>query len=152
MCGPSLAAMPATGSCRHRHHRGRSIVGSRDRVCSHMYWYRSMPIINRSTGSRRFTLAKASTWIVRHLLDWVGATSELLSPVVEAVRDHVMSASKLHADDTPDPVLAPGNGQDQYRTALDLCPRRPAIGRYDRTRRLVRRLPGPQGREPQGCI
>jgi transposase len=42
---------------------------------------------------------------------WVGATSELLAPLVQAVRDHVMAASKLHADDTPVPVLAPGNGK-----------------------------------------
>lgn len=42
---------------------------------------------------------------------WVGAASELLTPLVEAVRDHVLSASKLHADDTPVPVLAPGNGK-----------------------------------------
>src|SRR5271156_564825 len=45
------------------------------------------------------------------LAGWVGATSELLALLVEAVRDHVMSASKLHADDTPVPVLAPGNGR-----------------------------------------
>jgi len=45
------------------------------------------------------------------LAGWVGATSELLVPLVEAVRGHVISASKLHADDTPVPVLAPGNGK-----------------------------------------
>jgi transposase len=45
------------------------------------------------------------------LAGWVGATSELLAPLVQAVREHVMSASKLHADDTPVPVLAPGNGK-----------------------------------------
>lgn len=45
------------------------------------------------------------------LAGWVGATSELLDPLVEAVRVHVMSATKLHADDTPVPVLAPGNGR-----------------------------------------
>jgi hypothetical protein len=45
------------------------------------------------------------------LAGWVGATSELLAPLVEAIRAHVMSASKLHADDTPVPVLAPGNGR-----------------------------------------
>ncbi len=45
------------------------------------------------------------------LAGWVGATSELLAPLVDAVRDHVMSASKLHADDTPVPVLAPGTGK-----------------------------------------
>ena len=41
----------------------------------------------------------------------VGETSELLAPLVEAVRDHVLSASRLHADDTPVPVLAPGTGK-----------------------------------------
>src|ERR1700677_34515 len=45
------------------------------------------------------------------LAGWVGATSELLAPFVEAVRDHVVSAAKIHADDTPVPVLAPGNGK-----------------------------------------
>jgi hypothetical protein len=42
---------------------------------------------------------------------WVGASSELLAPSVEALRKHVLSASKIHADDTPVPVLAPGNGK-----------------------------------------
>jgi transposase len=41
----------------------------------------------------------------------VGATSELLAPLVDAVRVYVMSASKLHTDDTPVPVLALGNGK-----------------------------------------
>jgi transposase len=45
------------------------------------------------------------------LAGWVGATSELLSPLVEAIRAHIMAADKLHADDTPVPVLAPGNGK-----------------------------------------
>jgi transposase len=45
------------------------------------------------------------------LAGWVGAASELLAPLVDAVRKHVMSASKIHADDTPVPVLAPGNGK-----------------------------------------
>jgi transposase len=45
------------------------------------------------------------------LAGWVGATADLLAPLVEAVRGHVMAATKLHADDTPVPVLAPGNGR-----------------------------------------
>ena len=45
------------------------------------------------------------------LADWVGGTSQLLAPLVDAVRRYVMAASKLHADDTPVPVLAPGNGK-----------------------------------------
>jgi transposase len=45
------------------------------------------------------------------LAGWVGAASELLAPLVDAVRHHVLGATKLHADDTPVPVLAPGNGK-----------------------------------------
>lgn len=45
------------------------------------------------------------------LAGWVGASSYLLAPLVDALRDHVLSARKIHADDTPVPVLAPGNGK-----------------------------------------
>jgi transposase len=45
------------------------------------------------------------------LADWVSGTSQLFGPLVEALRRHVMAAQKLHADDTPVPVLAPGNGK-----------------------------------------
>ena len=45
------------------------------------------------------------------LADWVGSASKLLEPLNEVLRKHVMSAAKLHADDTPVPVLKPGNGR-----------------------------------------
>ena len=45
------------------------------------------------------------------LAGWVGAASDLLAPLVDAVRKHVLAGSKLHADDTPVPVLAPGLGR-----------------------------------------
>jgi transposase len=45
------------------------------------------------------------------LADWVGATSELLKPLVEALRQYVLAGRKVHADDTPVPVLAPGDGK-----------------------------------------
>ena len=45
------------------------------------------------------------------LAGWVGASSELLTPFVEELRKYVLSAKKIHADDTPVPVLAPGNGK-----------------------------------------
>jgi transposase len=41
----------------------------------------------------------------------VGASAELLAPLKDALRQYVMSANKLHADDTPVPVLAPGTGK-----------------------------------------
>jgi transposase len=45
------------------------------------------------------------------LADWVGGSAELLAPLNNALRQYVMSANKLHADDTPVPVLAPGTGK-----------------------------------------
>ena len=45
------------------------------------------------------------------LADWVGAASHLLAPLVDQIRRHVLAAEKIHADDTPVPVLAPGNGK-----------------------------------------
>lgn len=45
------------------------------------------------------------------LAGWVGAASEALAPLVDAVRRYVISTAKLHADDTPVPVLAPGDGR-----------------------------------------
>jgi len=45
------------------------------------------------------------------LANWVGAASALLRPLVDVIRRHVLAGAKLHADDTPIPVLAPGNGK-----------------------------------------
>jgi transposase len=44
------------------------------------------------------------------LADWVGRASWLLAPLVDALGRTVMKAGKLHADDTPVPVLDPGRG------------------------------------------
>jgi len=73
------------------------------KYCDHLPLYRQSEIYAREgVELERSTLA-----------DWVGVTSALLAPLVEALRCHVMSATKLHADDTPVPVLAPGNGKTQ---------------------------------------
>jgi transposase len=40
---------------------------------------------------------------------WVGRCEELCRPLTEALRRYTMAGKKLHADDTPIPVLAPGN-------------------------------------------
>ncbi|EGV7286789.1 IS66 family transposase [Salmonella enterica subsp. enterica serovar Havana] len=42
---------------------------------------------------------------------WMGACGVLIAPLVEALRRHVLAPGKIHADDTPMPVLSPGNGQ-----------------------------------------
>jgi transposase len=45
------------------------------------------------------------------LAGWVGAASELVAPLVDQISKHVLAGSKIHGDDTPVPVLAPGNGR-----------------------------------------
>jgi len=71
------------------------------KYCDHQPLYRQAEMYTREgVELERSTLA-----------DWVGGCSRLLEPLVEALHRHVMSAGKLHADDTPVPVLAPGNGK-----------------------------------------
>jgi transposase len=71
------------------------------KYCDHLPLYRQAEIYARDgVELDRSTMA-----------EWVGGCSQLLEPLVEALRRHVMSAAKLHADDTPVPVLAPGNGK-----------------------------------------
>ena len=71
------------------------------KYCDHLPLYRQSEIYARQDVElERSTLA-----------DWVGGSAQLLEPLVEALRRYVMAASKLHADDTPVPVLAPGNGK-----------------------------------------
>lgn len=45
------------------------------------------------------------------LADWVGGASQLLEPLVGALGRYVLSAEKIHGDDTPVPVLDPGRGK-----------------------------------------
>jgi transposase len=71
------------------------------KYCDHLPLYRQSGIYAREgVELDRATLA-----------DWVGKMAALVSPLVEAVGQHVMAAEKLHVDDTPVPVLAPGTGK-----------------------------------------
>lgn len=45
---------------------------------------------------------------VSTMADWVGACAATLYPLVALIRAHVFSAERIHADDTPVPVLAKG--------------------------------------------
>ena len=45
------------------------------------------------------------------LADWVGGAARTLDPLVVALRRYVLSGEKVHGDDTPVPVLAPGEGK-----------------------------------------
>jgi transposase len=45
------------------------------------------------------------------IAEWVGGCTELIAPLTESLARHVFAASKLHADDTPVPVLDPERGK-----------------------------------------
>ena len=45
------------------------------------------------------------------LAEWVGGCHRLLDPLIEALAGYVLKPGKLHADDTPVPVLDPGRGK-----------------------------------------
>lgn len=71
------------------------------KYCDHLPLYRQSGIYARDgVELDRATLA-----------DWVGKMAALLRPLVGAVERHVLIAERLHADDTPVPVLAPGSGK-----------------------------------------
>ena len=71
------------------------------KYCDHLPLYRQSQIYARSgVELDRTTLA-----------EWVGSMSALVAPLIDALDAYVMSAQKLHADDTPIPVLAPGTGK-----------------------------------------
>ena len=71
------------------------------KYCDHAPLYRQSQIY-----------ARAGVSLDRSLLaQWVALCLRLLRPLVEALARHVLMAEKLHADDTPLPVLEPGRGR-----------------------------------------
>src|SRR5439155_17149814 len=92
-------------------------AGSRMGRETHVRCWESVAVqIHRAT---HYPLYRQSETFAREGIDldrstlagWVGAASELLTPLADEIRKHVMAASKIHADDTPVPVLAPGTGK-----------------------------------------
>ena len=45
------------------------------------------------------------------LADWIGGIARLMTPLAELIGRYVVAAAKVHADDTPVPVLDPGRGK-----------------------------------------
>ena len=90
------------------------------KYCDHLPLYRQSGIYAREgVELDRATMAT-----------WVGKVTALVSPLVEAIANHVMAAQKLHVDDTPVPVLAPGTGKTKTgRLWVYLRDERPFGGR-----------------------
>jgi transposase len=71
------------------------------KYCDHLPLYRQAQIYAREgVELERSTMA-----------EWVAGCFRLLEPLVEALARYVMTGHKLHADDTPVPVLEPGRGR-----------------------------------------
>jgi transposase len=71
------------------------------KFADHQPLYRQSQIYARQgVDLQRSTLAR-----------WVAEASDLVEPLVEVLRRYVMRTDKLHGDDTPLPVLAPGTGK-----------------------------------------
>jgi transposase len=86
--------------------RGRATAGLLAHVlvakyADHLPLYRQCEIYARAgVDLKRSTLA-----------DWVGQATALLRPLGDALARHVLAGARVHADDTPVPVLAPGTGK-----------------------------------------
>ena len=86
------------------------------------------------------------------LASWVGESARLLDPLVGALERYVLDARKLHADDTPVPVLAPGKGRTQTgRLWAYVRDDRPAAG-PDPPAVVYRYSPDRKGERPQSHL
>lgn len=88
----------------------------------HLPLYRQEDIYRRSGAH----IARSS------MASWVGQCGAQLEPLVQALREHVLAAGVVHADETPLDLLAPGTGKTHkayawvYRTS-DLEPNKRAV-------------------------
>lgn len=86
------------------------------------------------------------------LAAWVGATATLLEPLIEVLERYVLAANKVHADDTPVPVLAPGQGRTKSgRLWAYVRDDRPAAG-PDPPAVVYRYSPDRKGERPQSHL
>jgi hypothetical protein len=109
------------------------------KYCDHLPLYRQAEIF-----------AREGVEIERSVMaGWVAKAAELVAPLVEAVGAHVMRAERLHADDTPVPVLAPGLGRTKTgRLWVYLRDERPRGGQ-DPPAALYRYTPDRKGERPR---
>src|SRR5215210_1239117 len=109
------------------------------KYCDHLPLYRQAQIYAREgVDLERSTMA-----------EWVAGCFRLVDPLVEALARYVMTAQKLHADDTPVPVLDPGRGRTKTgRLWTYVRDDRPA-GSKDAPAVLFRYAPDRRGERPR---
>jgi transposase len=86
------------------------------------------------------------------LSEWLGRTAALLEPLTDAVAAHVFQAAKLHADDTPVAVLAPGAGKTRTGRLWVYARDDRASGDATAPAVLYRYSPDRKGEHPQGHL
>jgi transposase len=131
LAGPALLAHVLAGPALLAH-----VLVSK--YCDHLPLYRQSQIYARSgIQIERATLA-----------EWVGASSALMQPLLDALARYVLGAEKLHADDTPVPVLSPGQGKTKLaRLWAYVRDDRPS-GSTDPPAVLLRYSPDRKGKHP----
>jgi transposase len=109
------------------------------KYCDHLPLYRQSQI-----GAREGVPLERST-----MAEWVHGCFDLFTPLLEALARYVMGAGKLHADDTPVPVLEPGRGQTKTgRLWTYVRDDRPA-GSHEPPAVLFQYSPDRRGERPQ---
>jgi transposase len=83
------------------------------------------------------------------MASWMGDGSKLLDPLVAALGRYVRSAEKLHADDTPVPVLEPGRGKTRTARLWTYVRDDRPSGSLDPPAVWYRYAPDRRGRHPQ---
>jgi transposase len=142
-CGDCQTIVQASAPSRpiERSYAGPGLLAHTlvSKYCDHIPYYRQSQIYAREgIELDRSTLA-----------DWGGAANALLDPLITALEDYVMAARKLHADDTPIPVLAPGTGKTKSgRLWAYVRDDRPA-GSTDPPAVLFRYSPDRKGERPR---
>ena len=104
-CGSCQSVVQANAPSRpiERSYAGPALLAHVivSKYCDHLPLYRQSQIYARAG----LELDRAA------MAERVGLLAKLIEPLLEALGDYVMGADKLHADDTPIPVLAPGTGK-----------------------------------------
>lgn len=97
------AAMPALPIERGRPGPGLLAHVLVSKYCDHLPLYRQSEIY-----------ARDGLDLPRGLLaGWVGRAAELVEPMAAFIGRHALAGPRVHADDTPMPMLAPGRGRTQ---------------------------------------
>ena len=109
------------------------------KYCDHLPLYRQSEIY-----------AREGLDLPRGLLaGWVGKAAELVEPMAALIGRHALAGPRVHADDTPMPMLAPGRGRTQTaRSWAYLRDDRPFGGR-DPPAVLYEFTPDRKGEHPQ---